>query len=605
VRLWLQLAIAMTGVAVLPLLVVATQAFDAAGSQAEAARKAARERECVAVADEIGRWIALKSQAVAGFAHLYPDLAHRPAEVQTGLLRTVYRAIPGVATAALLDDDGLVGDPAAPLAPVWLDAPLAVDAPLASRPRGSPERAAAFLEAIARPRAAGAVAWGPPFTPPEPLPGVEAGAAVAVAARSAFGDGALVAVDLSLDEVADLLAERAIDGRAWAVLTRAGDVVVAVGPAPDGAALRPLLAQPVGSLALAPEARVGAFAAVPGVPWAIVSTEPQRPDPAWISLRGRLIAAVLVAAALAWIVGAAVARWWARPVVTLRDAARAFADGELSRRVGSTRADELGDLARAFDGMASRLAATLDELVARQREIERANAELEERVAARTRALELAQAELVRAGQLAAVAEVGAGLAHDLNNPLAAVLGVLQVLQARIDEPATRALVARAEAEALRCREVAEVMQRLAEPGRAPDGSAPRADLGRALGDALALVRGPLAQRGITLDGGPPPDGVDVAGEPAEIRHAIAQVLESLAAGLPAGAALAIHVEDADPARVTVTPDAPVGRGETRDDFLAAGLGLWVARGVIAGRGGALLAPKGEEGPWVLVLARS
>ncbi|WP_233440407.1 sensor histidine kinase [Modicisalibacter coralii] len=50
-----------------------------------------------------------------------------------------------------------------------------------------------------------------------------------------------------------------------------------------------------------------------------------------------------------------------------------------------------------------------------------ANERLESRVAARTRELESAQAELVQAGKLAALGTMAAGIAHELNQPLAGI----------------------------------------------------------------------------------------------------------------------------------------------------------------------------------------
>jgi two-component system, NtrC family, sensor kinase len=599
----MQLALAMLVVASLPLAIVATQAFELAGAQAVEARKAERERAAVAAAAEIGRWVEQKSQAISGWAQLYPDLASRPPELQTGLLRSVYRAVPGAVTVALLDDDGIVASGGEPLAPVWLDASLPSDDPLADRPRGSAERAAAFLGATLLPPDRGQVGWGVPYDPPAPEVGGPAPEpAVAVAARSPFGDGAAIAVDLSLDPIVELLEDRAADGRAWALLSGSGEVVAATGAVPDGAALRPLLGQRSGTLFLADQGRVGALATVPGAPWAVVVTEPDLADPTWLALRSRLLAAIAVAAALAVLAGVGLAGLLTRPVVELRDAAARIAAGDLDRRVRDRRRDELGELARTFNDMASRLSHTLDELERRRREVEAANLDLEDRVRDRTRALELAQAELVRAAQVAAVSEVSAGLAHDLNNPLAAVLGVLQVLGARTHDAAVRDMVGRAEREALRCREVVAVMVRLAAPEAAHRAQA-RAELAAEVSDAVALVRGPLQHRRVSLAVDPLPRDLAVAADPIELRHALTQILQALGAGLPPGASLQISFDvDEHRARVRFAPDAPVGRGEARDGFLAAGLGLWVARGVLSARGATLLTPPEEDGPWVLVL---
>lgn len=116
--------------------------------------------------------------------------------------------------------------------------------------------------------------------------------------------------------------------------------------------------------------------------------------------RGALFVIAISALFLSW-----VARELARPLLTLRDAAVAITPGDRRARVGIRGKGEVGQLSEAFDEM-------LDEL-------DRAQRELEQRVADRTAALHQANAELVRSNseldQFAYVA------AHDLRAPLRAI----------------------------------------------------------------------------------------------------------------------------------------------------------------------------------------
>lgn len=606
-RLWQKLALAMMAVAVAPLAVIGLQAWELAGAQATSARKAALEREAVALADEIGRWVELKAQAVAGWTHLYPGLAERPESVQIGLMRSVYRAVPGVVTVALLDDRGPLRGADGPLTPVWLDTPLLPDAPLSSRALGSPARAEAFMQHLAHPEAPGEVRLGMPYRPPPARPGSpDPDPAVVLAARSPFGDPLILAVDLALDDLDILLAERTFDGRGWALLTRQGDRVLSHGPAPDGQLLRPLLEQRQGTISLDKDQRRGALAAVPGVPWTVVLTEPERPDPAWVTLRGRLLLAFLGAIMVAIAGGALAARTLSRPIAALRDASRHIADGDLDQRVDVSGSDEIGDLGQAFNEMAKRLRDTLRELEARRAEVEATNRELEIRVDERTRDLQAAQAELVRAGQVAAVAEVGAGLAHDLNNPLAGVLGSLQLLRRQIDDPSAGALLDQAEQQAQRCREVAGAMLRLSER-RVGEGSAGTSSAALVIREAIDLVEPALRRRGIDLELTSELPELEVAVDADELRHASTQLFQAIGAGLPTGANLSISAQaSAEELRVVLRPSQTIGQGSTRDAFLAAGLGLWSARRIVSARGGRLIipGPDQEESPWVLVLPR-
>jgi signal transduction histidine kinase len=71
----------------------------------------------------------------------------------------------------------------------------------------------------------------------------------------------------------------------------------------------------------------------------------------------------------------------------------------------------------------------ITETRAAQRALEKAKLELEERVAERTRALEMAQDELLRKERLAVLGQLTGGLAHQIRNPLSAILNASRELR--------------------------------------------------------------------------------------------------------------------------------------------------------------------------------
>ncbi len=85
---------------------------------------------------------------------------------------------------------------------------------------------------------------------------------------------------------------------------------------------------------------------------------PGLPGPIWWLFVATVVIGLFATALL-------VARSLARPLARLGEAARALGAGDLEARTGIAREDELGDLARAFDEMAARVAA----LVRGQREL--------------------------------------------------------------------------------------------------------------------------------------------------------------------------------------------------------------------------------------------
>jgi two-component system NtrC family sensor kinase len=72
------------------------------------------------------------------------------------------------------------------------------------------------------------------------------------------------------------------------------------------------------------------------------------------------------------------------------------------------------------------------------RELQRWNAELDAKVAERTRELEDAQAHLVRSEKMAPSGQLTASIAHEVNNPIAVIQGNLDLLRELLGEPRRR-----------------------------------------------------------------------------------------------------------------------------------------------------------------------
>src|SRR6478735_8998789 len=114
------------------------------------------------------------------------------------------------------------------------------------------------------------------------------------------------------------------------------------------------------------------------------------------------------------------------------------------------------------------------------------NQSLEKRVEEKTGELRQAQDLLLRSRSLSALGELGAGVAHEINNPLTGALGIVQLLLA--DLPAGHPalpLLQDLEREALRIRKIVQNMLRLAQRQSGTD-TAP-IELSRALDDAIEL----------------------------------------------------------------------------------------------------------------------
>lgn len=107
-----------------------------------------------------------------------------------------------------------------------------------------------------------------------------------------------------------------------------------------------------------------------------------------------------------------------RPIDGMRRASERMAGGNLRTSVPVRGAAEVARLASAFNEMASQLRADRSSLQERLEQLQSATAELTD-----------AQEQLVRSARLAAVGRLSAGVAHEIGNPLAAIRGMLDLMQ--------------------------------------------------------------------------------------------------------------------------------------------------------------------------------
>jgi len=179
-----------------------------------------------------------------------------------------------------------------------------------------------------------------------------------------------------------------------------------------------------------------------------------------------------------------------RPVLQLSDRARRVADGArgIDPRLGG--AAELVDLGSSLSLMTARLRADEEALRAKVDELEKAQ-----------EALNSAQESLIRTERLASVGRLAAGVAHEIGNPIAAILGFQELLLASDFDPEERRdFLERMKKETERVHGVLRDLLDFAKPAGETGGAEPGiGDVRGAIEDALALVRPQKGFRGIEL----------------------------------------------------------------------------------------------------------
>jgi C4-dicarboxylate-specific signal transduction histidine kinase len=172
----------------------------------------------------------------------------------------------------------------------------------------------------------------------------------------------------------------------------------------------------------------------------------------------------------------------------LRSAAQHIAAGDFSPpRIDPVPNLELAQLREAFITMAAKLLQTrtaLDQQVEQERKM--------------NEALQSLRRQVVRQERLAAVGVLVSGVAHELNNPLQAILGTAELLERHLalDSDALEE-VAIVKVQSGRAREIIRNLSRFSNP---QSGPATHVDLGAVVTEVVQLRKGDLAHAGITLD---------------------------------------------------------------------------------------------------------
>lgn len=191
-----------------------------------------------------------------------------------------------------------------------------------------------------------------------------------------------------------------------------------------------------------------------------------------------------------------------RPLEQMNQTMQRVEDGDASARVGPVAArDEIGALASHFDQL-------LDVIDDKTRALQRWADELDAKVIERTRelaqsnaSLQQAQQQLVKSEKLAAIGQLTASVAHEINNPIAVIQGNLDLMRETLGP---QAAPVKSELQLLdqqidRMRLIVTQLLQYARPTEYA-GYVEAVDVNRALEDSLVLVAHLLAHTHIDVE---------------------------------------------------------------------------------------------------------
>ncbi len=210
------------------------------------------------------------------------------------------------------------------------------------------------------------------------------------------------------------------------------------------------------------------------------------------------------------------------------------------------------------------------------------------------------QQALIEAEKLAVTGRMAATLAHEINNPLAAVTNLIFLLRTELKagDGAVREYLQLADDE---IRRVAQLVQKTLSFYRA-DAAASKVRLAEVLNDIIWLYQKRIREFGIRIV-----KRIDYEGEVfcngAEIRQVLTNIIVNAIEAVPREGRIVLHVSrcswsDRPGVRIVVSDDGPGIPANHRADVFkpffslkgdrGTGLGLWISKGILEKNGGSI-----------------
>ncbi|HEX4386273.1 MAG TPA: sensor histidine kinase [Myxococcales bacterium] len=363
-----------------------------------------------------------------------------------------------------------------------------------------------------------------------------------------LGEGHLLIAELSLDNLHQQMVQNSHNGTVALLATQAGGLLAAGEKIELADGDRALIGGSNGGVALVKRKDgtewLASAAPVTTLSWTVLISQPASIAlrPAAV-VRGYTLFWLLVAAILVVVLGAMLSRRVTEPIERLKVSVQSLLEGRAEEaKVESD--DEIGQFAKAFNSMAG-------QIVKRDEEIRRWNVELQNRVDERTAELKVAQDQILRTRRLAALGSMGAGIAHELNNPLTSIGGLAAILALDLQGSPHEATLKTMQGEVKRVAKIVADMRKLTEQegvqaGRKFAVSAP-------VQAALDSFDKELRAKNIRVTA--ELSRCEAQGDAAQIQQAVANLVENAINAMPEGGELKVSLADVggDAVKLTVS----------------------------------------------------
>ncbi|MEC4678566.1 MAG: ATP-binding protein [Nitrospirota bacterium] len=267
-------------------------------------------------------------------------------------------------------------------------------------------------------------------------------------------------------------------------------------------------------------------------------------------------------------------RGMTRPIQKLSEATRRVASGHFDIEVSTKSKDEIGLLATSFNRMASEL---------QTRETD----------------LKSAQAALVQSEKMAAFGQLGAGIAHEVKNPLAGILGYAQLALRKADKESLLAKQLRIiEKETKRCKTIIENLMKFSRQEKTEKTPI---QLNQVLEDAVVIVDHQLTINKVKIEKQISENLPTIAGNANQLQQVLMNLMINAQQAMPEGGTVSLKTWlDGDQVQVCVRDTGPGMPPEVQKKIFepffttkpvgkGTGLGLSVSYGIVKDHYGEIL----------------
>jgi len=300
--------------------------------------------------------------------------------------------------------------------------------------------------------------------------------------------------------------------------------------------------------------------------------------------------AMLIVALMCWLF---VWREVGQPIKALKNGTEHLSEGELGYQIEVRSQDEVGDLARSFNGMSLQLRSANEEIVTWAKT-------LEDRVEQKTNELNRAHDHVLHVEKMASIGKMAAVVAHEVNNPLFGILTYAKLIRRWIASGQTEH---EKHEEAMQCldliasesRRCGDLIKNLLSLSRTSPMNVQSTDLRTVIDRCLMLVRPQLQQGGIELQLKIAEDLPHVPCDPAQIEQVLLALIMNAIDAMPRGGNLWVESRRTSVPTEIVIQVRDDGSGiapdvlphifepflTTKESGHGTGLGLAIARGVV------------------------